>query len=1107
MCPPMIVTERSTTAFLAGGGEMSERMRSLDWSKTALGPMEEWPRDLRTTLGMMLPSKAQIVLFWGPQFTVLYNDAYRPVFGGKHPAMLGEPGAVAWSEIWDVGANLRELLAGVVRTGEAFSAKDLLFVIERHGFVEETYFDVSYDPVRGEDSDQVGGVYCIVTETTGRVVGEGRLALLRDLAAHNSSARCRHEACEWTMETLAAQPHDVRFALAYFDDELQACTPGAEIAYENTDPALVKELPIGAGRLVVGINQQRPFDERYQAFLDLVAGQLATAVANAQAYEDERKRVEALATIDRAKTAFFSNVSHEFRTPLTLMLGPVEDSLADASEPLSPTQRERQEIIRRNALRLLKMVNSLLDFSRIEARRIEAVYEATDLSAYTAELASTFRSIVERAGLRLIVDAAPLSDPVFVDREMWEIIVLNLLSNAYKFTLEGEIAVALRPAGEMLELEVRDTGSGIPPEELPHIFERFHRVEGTKGRTQEGTGIGLALVQELVKLLGGDISVESSPEVGSAFRVRIPKRSANAKENAAWRATPHSGRAVPYVEEALRWLPANGGRQPHAILSQSGIASNASPTEPREQRARVLLADDNADMRDYVARLLGAQYDVEAVGDGEAALVAAFETIPDLVLADIMMPALDGFGLLQALRDDPLTREIPIVLLSARAGEEARIEGMRAGADDYLVKPFSARELLARVDAHVQMGRMRRTAAERERALRHDAERARAVAETAGARLRQIFMRAPAAIATLRGAHHVFDSANPNYLELIGRGEEILGLPIIEALPEVVEQGFVELLDQVFRTGEPFGANERAVMLNRHGMMDQVFVNFVYQPMFDTDGTVSGIFVHVVDVTKQVLARSRIEEQARELNDARARAEEANKVKATFLATMSHELRTPLNAIIGYTDLLDAEIAGALTGGQKVQLQRIDLASKHLLQMIEEILTFSRIEAGREEVRFDQVDLVELAVETCKLVEPLAAQKALEFKYDGPEQLMARTDAGKMRQILLNLLANAIKFTERGGVGLRVADEDDQVVFEVRDSGVGIAPDQLDRIFEPFHQARTTGASRAGGTGLGLTVSRELARLLGGDLLVASSLQQGSTFTLRVPTLRVIGAA
>src|SRR5688572_9295080 len=358
-------------AFLHGGGEMGARMRAMDWAATPLGAAGTWPQSLRSTVSMLLPSKAQIVVFWGPQFTVLYNDAYRTVFGAKHPQALGLAGRDAWSEIWD--GVLHPLLAGVVRSGEAFWAKDLLFEIERHGFVEETYFDVSYDPVRVESGD-VGGVYCIVTETTERVVGERRLTLLKSLAERNAAARTARDACQLATETLGAHPQDILFALAYLDGGLQSRTSGAEERLARAPREWVKELSLsppgsdrGADRLVVGLNPRRPFDEPYRVFVDLVADQVRTSLVNARAYQRETQRAEALAELDRAKTAFFSNVSHEFRTPLTLLVGPLEDGLGDASTPLPPVHRERQEVAHRNALRLQRLVNTLLDFSRIEA--------------------------------------------------------------------------------------------------------------------------------------------------------------------------------------------------------------------------------------------------------------------------------------------------------------------------------------------------------------------------------------------------------------------------------------------------------------------------------------------------------------------------------------------------------------------------------------------------------------------------------------------------------------------------------------------------------------------------------------------------------------------
>jgi signal transduction histidine kinase/FixJ family two-component response regulator len=672
--------------FLAGGGEMGARMRTTDWSRTPLGPPEQWPQSLRSTVSMLLPSKAQIVLFWGTEFVVLYNDAYRPVFGAKHPAALGVPGSRAWAEIWDT--QLRELLEGVVRTGEAFWAQDLLFEIERHGFLEETYFDVSYDPVRVE-SGAVGGVFCIVTETTERVIGQRRMALLRDLAARNTTARTAREACVLAMEVLSAKSEDVTFALAYLDDELQAATPGAEQRLARADPDQVKTLSLPsssaggrAGRLTVGINSRRPFDDHYRSFLDLVADQLATTLANARAYEEERQRAEALAAIDHAKTAFFSNVSHEFRTPLTLMLGPLEDLLARPGG-VSAADQELIRVIHRNGLRLLKLVNTLLEFSRIEAGRVQAHFEPVDLCAFTTDLASTFRSAIEQAGLTFAIDCIDPGVPVFVDRDMWEKVVLNLLSNAFKFTLQGGIAVRVRSTHDRAILQVQDTGAGIPAAELPRVFERFHRVDATRGRSHEGSGIGLAFVHELVKLHGGDIEAESQVDHGTTFTISIPLGDAHLPPGqvAAGHEDPRASDGKAYVQEALSWL-----READGEPAGSTVNISVPPT------GRILLADDNADMVEYARRLLSERWAVETVHNGREALRAARERRPDVIVTDIMMPELDGLGLLGELRADPELRSIPVILLSARAGEEARLEGLAAGADDYLIKPFSARD-------------------------------------------------------------------------------------------------------------------------------------------------------------------------------------------------------------------------------------------------------------------------------------------------------------------------------------------------------------------------------------------------------------------------------
>src|SRR5581483_10205472 len=598
--------------FLAGGGEMGERIRTKDWSQTPLGPVERWPQSLKTIVRIMLTSRQPVWIGWGPELIKLYNDPYKAIVGGKHPHALGQPAAVVWREIWpDIGPRLRMAL----QKNEGTYDESLLLIMERYGYPEETYYTFSYSPVPG-DHGGVGGIICANTDDTQRIIGERQLKLLRTLAAATADARTITDACRLSAKSLEHNPYDLPFAMIYLlDHEKQAVYLAGTSGIEKDHPAVpatvalhahsiwpfadvissrkacvisdlekvFDDLPMGAwkrppqqavavpiapsgqtgkaGVLIVGLNPFRLFDEGYQGFINLVAGRIAASLANAQAYEQERQRAEALAEIDRAKTLFFSNVSHEFRTPLTLMLGPIEDTLAEKNT-LSQEQYERMEILHRNSLRLLKLVNTLLDFSRIEAGRVRATYEPTDLAALTADLTSNFRAAIERAGMQLLVDCPALTEPVYVDHEMWEKIILNLLSNAFKYTLKGKITVTLRQKSGAVELAVQDTGVGIPAEELPHMFERFHRVKGTEGRTYEGTGIGLSLVQELVKLHGGTIDVKSTVGKGSTFTISIPLGSDHLPQDHIATRQIHASHlfgANIYIDEALRLLPEHDG--------------------------------------------------------------------------------------------------------------------------------------------------------------------------------------------------------------------------------------------------------------------------------------------------------------------------------------------------------------------------------------------------------------------------------------------------------------------------------------------------------------------------------------------------------------------
>ncbi|MGQ0632622.1 MAG: response regulator [Sporichthyaceae bacterium] len=753
---------------------------AVDWASTPLGCPKTWPQSLRTTVDIMLGSRFAMWMAWGPDLSFFCNDAYRrDTLGKKYPWALGRPAREVWAEIWDeIGPRIDRVLA----TGVATWDEGLLLYLERAGYPEETYHTFSYSPL-ADDQGNTAGMLCVVSEDTDRVIGARRMATLRDLAAATASALTVEECFAQACDELGRNRRDIPFSLFYARpdaalaavDDLRweqaakaelACAVGLDadhpavfetVAIDDArarwplsgtealvdlgdfpalpagelpeSPADALVLPLRTaphrtpyGWLIIGLNRFRPLDEDYRAFIDLVVGEINAAITAAGVVEGARRRAAELAELDAAKTRFFTNISHELRTPLTLILGPTADLLADRAQPLAERQRKRAEMALRNGERLLGLVNTLLDFSRIQAGRAHCRRQSTDLAQYTAELAAMFESVTTSAGLTLTVATTPLSTQASVDREMWTKIVLNLLSNALKFTFEGGITVELRELGDppaqdgdgarpWVELVVRDTGIGIAPEDQQHLFERFHRVAGARSRTHEGSGIGLALVAELAALHGGVVEMASTPGVGSSFFVRIPATAAGAASEAEpdGSADGHDGEsgvrtAQHFVEEAARWVSD----------TQAAVANQAPPpsdgaVEPG--RERILVVDDNADMRTFLVSLLGDHYEVDIAVDGVQALARARTELPDVVLTDVMMPNLDGFGLLREMAADPALRDVPVIMVSARAGEEGVSRGLEAGATDYVLKPFSARELLARVRATLELDRARRESA------------------------------------------------------------------------------------------------------------------------------------------------------------------------------------------------------------------------------------------------------------------------------------------------------------------------------------------------------------------------------------------------------------
>jgi signal transduction histidine kinase len=757
---------------------MAERFRDFDWSSTPLGPVDRWPESWRNAVNIILDSSFPTALALGSQLIYFYNDAFIALAGAsRHPHGLGTPVPLAWKEIWE--QILAPRFAHTLRTGMPTGEADLLMPLERSGYLEETFITFSFATLRDAHS-KPNGIFCTAIETTARVIADRQLLCLRALAAQGSLAETPEGACRAAVATLEANPRDLPFALLYLVDPggkrarltgtvglasvpdtvpaiadlsgsedpwrfAAVAATRAPVFIERAQPLIAGSLRVTevtpkhavalpivsrgdselAAILVAGANPMRPLDES-RTFHTLIAGHLETALSNARAKQFERERAQSLADLDRAKTIFFSNVSHELRTPLTLLLAPLDEILSRSQ--LNDADRQSLELARRGGGRLLKLVNSLLEFSRIEAGRIEAAYEPIDLAALTSDLASMFRSAFERAGVTLTIECDRLPEPVYVDRDKWEKIVLNLVSNALKFTFAGEVSVTQRAMADHIRLDVRDSGCGIAAEDLVRVFERFFRGRASQTRTHEGSGIGLSLVQELVKLHGGSIIAHSELGQGTTMTVRIPRGCAHLDTGriiAPRKSTRSEARLHAFVEEALGWLPDEPFKSsvaepaPDEQVCEALLPSRQAAASAPEVTS-ILVVDDNADMRAYLCRLLDQRWRTEGATDGLTALARIRRRSPDLVIADVMMPRLDGFGLIRALRDDPATAQVPVMLLSARAGEEASTEGLRAGADDYVIKPFSARELLARVESRLTQARLRAA----ERRGRDAAERA-----------------------------------------------------------------------------------------------------------------------------------------------------------------------------------------------------------------------------------------------------------------------------------------------------------------------------------------------------------------------------------------------
>nr|WP_294508140.1 ATP-binding protein [uncultured Rhodopila sp.] len=1126
--------------FLAGGGETGALMRARDWSRTPLGRPETWPQSLRTSVSTCLNCAFPILIWWGADLAKLYNDSYAEILGAKHPAALGAAARDVWPEIWDV---IGPMLGGVMSRGEATRAEDLLLLLHRRGFDEECYFCFSYSPIRDETGG-IGGVFCPVIETTERVIGARRLNLLRDIAeqaADMSSAAC---ACTRAIASIAEiGRRDLPFAALYLVDDdgnlarlagSAALEPGSPACPEvirldtaegallyaavvngsetvlvenpadtfgtlpagpwSSQPERVALLPLNtggtraAGFMLAGLNPHRPLEEM-RGFAELVAGQVATAVGKARAYEEERRRAEALAELDRAKTAFFSNISHEFRTPLTLMLGPLEEILGKPGSTTLAEVRPLVETGNRNALRLQRLVNALLDFSRIEAGRLAARYRPTDLCRLTRELASSFESAMRRAGLDFALNLNPLPQPVYVDTGMWEKIVLNLLSNAFKFTLSGGVRVDLSEQDGAAVLTVSDTGIGIAADDLPHVFERFHRIEGTRGRSHEGTGIGLALVSDLIQLHGGSVVAGSTPDAGSAFTVRIPFGRAHLPQDR--------------ISEEPGNLPDGAGGA--AFLDEVSSWLDEDPTdgrsEPGGEAATILLAEDNADMRGYVRRLLGsAGHRVIVAGDGQAALGMLETVVPDLVLSDVMMPRLDGLGLLRAIRGDSRLHDLPVILLSARAGEGDQAGGLEAEADDYIVKPFAARELLARVKSNLATAKLRQRARQALRTANETLERV--VVERTAERDRLWELSEDLLVAA--GYDGNLLRISPSWTRLLGYLEaELLSLEYQSIThPDDVAVSMAKVLE-MRRTRMPVRFENRI----RAADGRYLWIAWTLSPDLNRDSMI-GIGR---DVTGDKTAR---EEITRANSALRAQIEERERIEADLrqmqrleavgqlTSGVAHDFNNLLTVVTGAVELIDHDPDHPATSRR---LGMIRTAAQRGATLTAQLLAFAR----KQRLAPKPTDLNEAVLNMSELLRgTLGGTVRLEIVLTA-DVWPALADQAQLELVVLNLAINARDAMPVGGaLTIETAnvtlgpprsphepEAGEYVAITVSDAGTGMTPEVLEHAFEPFFTTKGPGK----GSGLGLAQVYGFAKQSGGGVRIESRVGEGTSVRVYLP--------
>ncbi|GAA6059978.1 hypothetical protein JCM10212_001327 [Sporobolomyces blumeae] len=1282
-----------------GTTEMARRIRQHPWHKTELGPLTSWSTALRTTVSSILASPFRECILWGEHKLIIYNDEYILTAGRKHPELLGMSARVCWAELWDE----LEPVANRALSGETVSFHDHFLVMERDGFLEETYHSFTYAPLRDGAAGDVVGILNLSIESTAAVVAARRLATVRDLIQMTSLARTVEDFASSVMKALAKNPYDIPFALLYHVEEvvtkpttkevragltksqrktikltckgsvgiphdhpflvheafvdmspprsrhsssststtsgsnatamdlrdriLEAHNAGPALpnspldragsplpssvrpewtwpfddACLNREPVQVDNLGALADRLevrgwdkpsrsavvipvridadattpsavlVLGVNpmtkHQIDSNPLMKTFFDLLSRHVAIGLFSVLAAEQDRHRAEELLKLDRAKSTFFSSVSHELRTPLTLILGPLEDMLAPAQKRLMPpNQAEKLVLVQKHANRLLNMVNKLLDFSSVEGGRMNFKFRPVQIGALTRDFAILFRDAIERARIKYVIecdDDPPDAWPIYLSPELWEKVIMNTVGNALKYTEKGQIKVSLKSTRGEAVLSISDTGVGIPRTELGKIFNRFHRVQSSTMMTT-GTGIGLALTLELVKLIGGQLEVESDFGSGSTFTVRLQRGYAHlpieqVEHTPEETSMPvYAGRNLSVVEEAAAWRldalaesPAPSSNQGSTISSQhSGSGSGEDYLNSEDvlslKGRTVVLVDDSHDLRAYISSLLSTQFTVVPFANPIQALEYMLANPPNLLVTDAMMAGLTGMELTARIRQQPATALLPIIMVSAQSGIEARADALEGGVDDYLVKPFQPRELLARVRVHLQLGLMRveleKRVEERTRALIESEGRNRALVE----RYSTLSTVSPVGIVQVDQEGNLV-YANPSWFAISGHDPD---KPLSEWMDNLVE-GDVARMTRLWTTviaeGQVADLADRQFRF-KSGRWAQLELRASTEV-----GLPTGWVGALTDITRQ----KEVEElHIRTVEQRAADAEENRRQTEAFLDMSSHELRNPLSGVWQnaeviaaslekYVELLDDLRDGEIPPREVIQelhdemvenvdaVESILLCTAHQGRIADDILNVSKLNMGLLTINPVPFELIPRIVEVKRVFEAECLQKQIDLRLVAGKSVAqldanwVHADPSRLHQILLNFLSNSIKFTTdisnrkivihieayaespplRPNV-MRISPSIESdvpnsvwIAVGVEDNGRGLSEEDLRKLFARFSQANPR-SDQYGGSGLGLYISKKLVELHSGFIEVESKVGVGSIFSFAIPAQR-----